>query len=89
MSLGSDFSAEMEANLAVLEWEIDYKARTKTWTTKDGRHLRFSQMSDSHLQNTIRMLERNNECDIYLPLITAMQEELKERHGGQKSLDNQ
>ena len=80
MSLGSDISDEMDANLALLEWEIEYKARTKTWTTKDGRHLRFSQMSDSHLQNTIKMLERNDVCDIYLPLITAMREELKGRH---------
>lgn len=34
--------------------------RTKIWTTKNGRKIRVCDMEDSHLINTIRLLERHS-----------------------------
>ena len=32
---------------------------TKTWTTRDGKKMRVDAMSDSHLLNAIKCMERN------------------------------
>lgn len=39
------------------------RKQTKIWVTKDKRKIRICDMSDSHLSNTIRLLEREAEED--------------------------
>lgn len=43
----------------------------KVWTTKDGTKVRISDMSDTHLCNTIRMLERGAEARRNIALLEA------------------
>jgi len=38
------------------------RKQTKKWTTADDRRIRICDMTDSHLRNTIDMLEKNSCC---------------------------
>lgn len=79
MSLGSDIVSEMAADFYAFEGIIEDAARAGIWTMKDGTRIPVTEMTDLHIRNTIRMLERKDKYDIYMPWITRLREELERR----------
>ena len=66
---------EYEREKEIERWEAmsiqaHINASHGLWITKDGRYLNVSEMEISHIQNCIRMLERNDSPfkDIYIPM---------------------
>ena len=80
MGDAADWLMDME-----LEAELDFNDRdyenqqNKMWTTKDGRHIQISDMTDMHLANTICMIEegRSNHDEDWIPIL---QDELNARY---------
>lgn len=88
MSYGSEYLAEnyYEHDQAIAKWEeICIRAMNNAshglWITKDGRYLHVSEMETSHIENCIRMLERNNSPfkKYYIPMF---ENELRARKDG-------
>ena len=85
MSYGSEYLADnaYEIEQSQKRWEsICIKAESEAskgmWRTKDGRVLNVEDMGTEHIQNCIRMLERNN-VPIRKPYIIMFTKELHRR----------
>lgn len=83
MSLGEEISLEyeMEHELYLLRMQsiVESNARKGIWTTKNGEKIHVSNMTTSHIKNTIKMMERNDKEDLLLPWIKRFEEELDKR----------
>lgn len=79
MGMGEEYRINSHAQYLDFLWSIQEMADTKTWVTKDGRRIPFSEMSDSHLENTIKMLLRNDAFDNYADIVALMKIELNKR----------
>lgn len=51
MSLFSDYEAEMKFNK-----DYPFGIPTDTWTTKDGRKIKLSEMTIQHIKNCMRVV---------------------------------
>jgi hypothetical protein len=86
MSLGEELSLEYELEhdfyLARMHSIVESNARKGIWTTKDGKKIHVSDMTTSHIKNTIRVMERNDSEDLLLPWIDRFKKELERRGVG-------
>ena len=62
--MAEDFINDMLNQL----WDIEQERDMSIWITKDGEHMPIADMSTSHINNTINMLERNNDDYDYIPI---------------------
>lgn len=79
MSLGLDCIPEFDTDIQVRYIEIEYESMRGFWTTRDGTRIHVSDMTESHIRNTIRYIERVDKIDLYLPWIDRFKRELRER----------
>ena len=79
MSLGMEFSVESEINYMVRYCQIQRQAKSRVWITKDGKKINVSDMTDQHLINTTKFIERNNVNDLYIPWLLVFYNELDKR----------
>ncbi len=66
---------------------IKEQAEKGYWTTKDGKKIHVTKMTESHIRNAMKLLEQSDKEDLYLPWIKVFLEELKRRgllHGKEK-----
>ena len=82
-----------EYRLALLiEYECALQLRDnclayKIWQTRESKFINVSEMSDRHIQNTIAMLMRKPEVDVYaLSWVGVLTAELKQRSKDNKKI---
>ena len=79
MSLGSDYIADHAGMLELQYEKIAKNAKSKIWTTKDGRKKHVETMSTQHIRNTLAWIERNDPLDILFPWVSVFMDELERR----------
>ena len=75
----NEFIAESSFKTEMHRAKISADAESGIWTTKNGDRIAVTDMTDSHLLNTYRMLERNNVMDMYISWLVVLQKEIVKR----------
>ena len=68
---GAECKIEMEIERDMEYLRISNEADKGIWTTRDGRKIPITEMTDAHLTNTINYLKRIDTIDMYYPLDEA------------------
>ena len=68
MSLGSEAQSEIDVEIALRELDFERRVKNGIWTTKDGRQIKITEMTDTHIENVIAMLKRmkSEDAEIWL-----------------------
>lgn len=75
----NEFIAEASFRDEIRRAKISADAESGIWTMKNGDRIAVTDMTDSHLLNTYRMLERNNVMDLYISWLAVLQKEIVKR----------
>jgi len=79
MGMGQEIMYELMAADALLEQRMSELVSSKCWETADKRVLKIADMSDSHLKNTIKWLQRNDHYYFSYSFVSLMEQELRLR----------
>ena len=75
----NEYIAEMSFENEMRRAQISKDAESGIWTMKNDTCIAVTDMTNSHLINTYRLLERNNVMDMLLPWLIVMQKEIVKR----------
>lgn len=81
MSMGSEYVFESYVKEEELRMKIKEDAAKRIWTTYSGRKLNVGDMSNNHIENAIKYIQRNDKTDIMLPWLVVFRNELIKRYG--------
>ena len=80
MRFSDEINAEIALNEHMHRIEIERRLALREWTMRNGKRILIKDMTDSHLENTIRLIKRDpNMEDSYCEYIPYMQAELNAR----------
>lgn len=80
MSYGREIIEEWYIDAAIAQLEMERKVENGIWTQRDGTEISLKDMTDTHIQNCINMLERKQyKSDIVYAWIKRFKEELVSR----------
>ena len=75
MDFGAELREEWEIEQGILRIRAEEQADKGLWTTRDGDILSVHNMSDSHIENCLKMLKRSSNIELTEPFIIMFEKE--------------